>query len=111
MGQGAASEADLKRCKPFNPDTAAPLGVRAPFPHVPTVRVGRGQQLKVSEQDKGGKDQLSNNADGGRGGHMSEAHNSQPARPGMSCGARKQGHWRSAPAAQTGKLDIRGWSV
>lgn len=79
MSQEAASEAALRGCKLFNPEAAAPLGVRAPFPRIPPARVGKGPQLKVSEQDKAGKDQLSSNADGSSGGHMSEAHSSQLA--------------------------------
>lgn len=96
MSQEAASEADLRGCKLFNPEAAAPLGARAPFPRIPTARAGKGLQLKVREQDKAGKDQLSSNAGGSHGGHMSEAHNSQlasprpPLRPPrMSCGSQK----------------------
>lgn len=81
MSQEAASEADLRGCKLFNPEAAAPLGARAPFPRIPTARAGKGLQLKVREQDKAGKDQLSSNAGGSHGGHMSEAHNSQLAPP------------------------------
>lgn len=89
MSQEAASEAALRGCKLFNPEAAAPLGVRAPFPRIPTARVGKGPQLKVSEQDQAGKDQLSSNADGSSGGHMSEAHSSQLAPPKRSCGSQK----------------------
>lgn len=73
MSQEAASEAALRGCKLFNPEAA--------FSRILTVRVGKGPQLKVHEQDKAGKDQLSSNADGSSGSHMSGAHSSQLAPP------------------------------
>lgn len=87
MRQRAASEADWGSCKPFSPEALAPVGVwELQFHMCLLCSEGKGWQLTDREQDKAGKEPVSNSAGGSSGAHRSEAYNSQPTSLGMICG-------------------------